>query len=77
MIHPLAEDYSSLKDDEVETRIQDLSRKYFQTPNPAVKQQIAMFLDIYKAELSSRRAKSLAQIHQTRNKDLDKLIKLS
>lgn len=77
MIHPLAEDYSSLKDAEVETRIQDLSRKYFQTQNPAVKHQIAVFLDIYKAELQSRRAKSLEQLHQNRDKDLDKLIKVS
>jgi hypothetical protein len=35
------------------------------------------FLDIYKAELQSRRAKSLEQLHQTRDKDLDKLIKVS
>jgi len=77
MIHPLAEDYSTLKDAEVESRIQDLSRKYFQTQNPAVKNQIAIFLDIYKAEMQSRRAKNLQQLSQNRDKDLDKLIKVN
>lgn len=77
MMHPLAEDFSKLKDAEVETRIQDLSKKYFQTQNPSVKQQIAIFLDIYRAELSVRRAKSLEQLHQKRDKDLDSLIKVN
>jgi hypothetical protein len=76
-MHPLAEDFSKLKDAEVETRIQDLSKKYFQTQNPSVKQQIAIFLDIYRAELSVRRAKSLEQLHQKRDKDLDSLIKVN
>jgi predicted transcriptional regulator of viral defense system len=76
-MHPLSEDYTKLKDAEVEARIQDLSRKYFQTQNSAVKQQIAIFLDIYKAELSSRRAKATEQLYQKRDKDLDSLIKVS
>lgn len=77
MIHPLAEDFSKLKDAEVETRIQDLSKKYFQTQNPAVKQQIAIFLDIYRVELSVRRTKSLEQLHQKRDKNLDNLIQVN
>lgn len=77
MIHPLSEDYSKLKDAEVENRIQDLSKKYFQTQNSAVKHQIAIFIDIYKAELSVRRAKAMEQLHQKRDKDLDSLIKVS
>lgn len=74
MFHPLSEDYSKLKDVEIEQRIQDLSRKYFMTQNPHVKHQLATFMDIYKAELSSRRAKQLEQLYQKRDKDLDKLI---
>lgn len=76
MFHPLAEDYSQLKDAEIEARVQDLSRKYFMANNPAVKQQIAVFIDIYKNELSVRRAKQLEQLYQKRDKDLDKLIKV-
>jgi hypothetical protein len=77
MIHPLAEDYTKLKDTEVESRIQDLSRKYFQTQNPLVKQQIAVFIDIYKTEMSARRAKAIEQMYQKRDKDLDSLIKVN
>lgn len=74
MFHPLQEDYSKLKDTEIESRLQDLSRKYFMAGNPAVKQQIAVFIDIYKNELSVRRAKQIEQVYQKRDKDLDKLI---
>ena len=77
MMHPLSEDYTKLKDAEVEARIQDLSRKYFLTQNSAVKQQIAIFLDIYKTELSARRAKAMEQLYQKRDKDLDSLIKVN
>ena len=77
MIHPLAEDYAKLKDTEIESKLQDLSKKYFQSNNPAVKQQIAIFMDIYKTELSSRRAKAMEQLYQKRDKDLDSLIKVS
>ena len=77
MIHPLAEDFTQLKDSEVEMKLQELSKKYWQTQNPMVKQQIAVFVDIYKTELSMRRAKMVEQQHQKRDKDLDKLIKVS
>ena len=77
MIHPLAEDFTQLKDSEVEMKLQELSKKYWQTQKPMVKQQIAVFVDIYKTELSMRRAKMVEQQHQKRDKDLDKLIKVS
>ncbi len=77
MMHPLAEDFSQLKDNEVEERIQDLSKKYWTTQNPNVQRQIAMFLDMYKTEMQSRRAKQLNQLYQKRNKDLDNLINVN
>jgi predicted transcriptional regulator len=77
MIHPLAEDFTQLKDNEVEMKLQELSKKYWQTQNPMVRQQIAVFVDIYKTELSMRRAKMVEQQHQKRDKDLDKLIKIN
>lgn len=76
MFHPLAEDYTKLKESEIEERLQDLSRKYFQAQNSSVKQQIAIFIDIYKAELQSRRLKTFEN-QQKNNKDLDKLIKVN
>lgn len=74
MFHPLAEDYTTLKDTELEAKVQDLSRKYFMANNPAVKQQISTFIEIYRNELSARRAKQVQQLYQKRDKDLDKLI---
>jgi hypothetical protein len=72
-MHPLAEDYSKLKDSEIDARIQELSRKYWQSGNPVVQNQISMFLDLYREELRNRQAKMWQQ-HQTKAPELDKLI---
>jgi hypothetical protein len=73
-MHPLAEDFSQLKDTEIETRVTELSKKYWQSSNPSVQSQISMFLDLYNEELKSRRAKLWQQQYQNRDKGLDKLI---
>jgi len=72
-MHPLAEDYSKLKDSEIEARISDLGKKYWQSSNTSVQSQIAMFLDLYREELRNRQAK-IWQQHQTKAPELDKLI---
>jgi hypothetical protein len=77
MIHPLAEDFGQLKDADIEQKVQDLSRKYWMSSNPSVKQQISLLLDMYKTELGARRAKLVQQEYQKRDKDLDNLIKVS
>lgn len=76
-MHPLAEDFSQLKDAEIEARIQDLTSKYWQTTNSAVQKQITLFLDMYRAEIQDRRAKQWNQLYQKRNKDLDNLINVN
>ena len=76
-MHPLAQDLDSLKDAELESRIQSLTKKYFQSYNPGVQQQIVMLLDSYKAELGARRAKQWQAEYQKRDKDLDGLINVS
>jgi hypothetical protein len=73
-MHPLAEDFSQLKDAEIETRVSELSKKYWQTSNSSIQSQISMFLDLYNEELKSRRAKMWQQQYQNRDKGLDKLI---
>jgi hypothetical protein len=73
-MHPLAEDFSQLKDTEIETRVSELSKKYWQSSNPSIQSQISMFLDLYNEELKSRRAKMWQQQYQNRDKGLDKLI---
>jgi hypothetical protein len=72
-MHPLAEDFSKLKDSEIENKISDLSKKYWLTTNPNVQHQISLFLDVYREELRNRQAK-LWQQHQTKSPELDKLI---
>ena len=76
-MHPLAEDFSKLKDAEIESRIQDLNSKYWQTTNSSIQRQLSMFLDMYRTEIQDRRAKQWNQMYQKRNKDLDNLINVS
>lgn len=76
-MHPLIGDLTTLKDNEVDSRINDLTRKYFATANFELQQQIAMALDTYKAELAKRQQNAYEKMMNTRNKDLDKLIKVN
>jgi len=75
-MHPLAEDFSQLKDSEIEEKLQELSKKFYQTHNPAVQRQISLFIELYQEEIRSRRAKLWQQKYQNRDKELDKLIKV-
>ena len=77
MIHPLSENLSTLKDTELETKIQELSKKYFQAHNLGMQNQIALLLDGYKEELANRRAKIWQEQYQKRDTDLDSLINVS
>jgi hypothetical protein len=76
-MHPLMEDISKLKESELESKISDLSRKYFMTHNPNVQSQIALMLDMYKIELRSRREKNIIEEYQKRDRDLDNLINVN
>jgi hypothetical protein len=74
-MHPLAGNLSEIKDQELETKIFDLTKKYYMTTNPELRQQMSMLLDSYNEEIKKRRNASLAKIMA--NKDLDKLVKVS
>ena len=76
-MHPLVDDLSSLKDAELENKIQDLSRKYFMTHNIGVQMQISNVLNQYREELSNRRRRDLEKMMSNRDKGLDKLINVS
>lgn len=68
MFHPLQQDLSNLSDSEIESKLQELSRKYFAAQrmgNLDLLTQVATFVNIYRNELSKR--------YMTKNKgDLDK-----
>ena len=72
------ENTNHLKDSELETKIIDLSKKYFQASrNPALQQQVLAVLEFYKEELSVRRAKFWQEQNEKRDSDLDNLINVS
>jgi hypothetical protein len=73
-MHPLVHDFDTLKDSELESRVQDLTKKYYMTQNTDLRQQISMTLDVYQNELQIRRAKAWQQQYQKRDTDLDSLI---
>jgi hypothetical protein len=76
-MHPLAGEISSLKDGEIETKISDLTKKYFMTSNPGIKSQIAILLENYRNELTTRRNSEWQKMVENRDKGLDKLINIS
>jgi len=77
MMHPLSPDLSSMKETELETKLQELSRRYFQTSNAGLQHQLILLIEGYKSELSARRAKQWQDQYQNRSTDLDNLIKVS
>jgi hypothetical protein len=74
MFHPFEGDLTSLKDSEIEDKVSELTKKYFQASRlgkPELLTQISTFLIIYKEELSKRlRAKTQGNM----DRDLDQLI---
>lgn len=76
-MHPLIGDLSSLKDSEVDAKINELSKKYFSTGSFELREQISMVLDSYRQESAKRQAEAYEKLMQSRNKDLDKLINVN
>lgn len=75
-MHPLIEDVALLKDNEIDEKISNLSKKYYLTTNPAVQQQIIVMLEGYREEKEIRQRKLWQEQQENRNKDLDELIKV-
>jgi len=76
-MHPLGNSVSKLSDQEIETKIQELTKKYFQALrfSPSVASQVVLLLDSYKIEQQDRFiAKS--QQNNTGDSDLNELIKV-
>lgn len=74
MIHPLIDNLSTLKDSDIEQKINDLTRKYFLVHNEEVRHQIILILDTYKEEMAIRRQRAWQNAVETHQKDLDNLI---
>jgi uncharacterized protein YbjQ (UPF0145 family) len=76
-MHPLSGDLSSLKDNEIESKIQDLTRKYFMTHNSELQQQISNVLNDYKEEMTKRRQIALSKLMKSADKSIDNLVKVN
>ena len=79
MFHPLA-NMGVLSDAELENKISELGRKYFQSNNPHVQSQIATLLEQYKEEASTRRviaAQRAKESAENGDNPLDNLINVS
>lgn len=81
MFHPLLEDPSKLKDQDLENKILDLSRKYGIAANMGMGtacQQIITALDMYKIEQNRRQQASMQTvIKKNQDRDLDDLINVN
>ena len=66
-----------MKETELENKLQELSKRYFQTNNGAVQHQIVMLIENYKQELYARRAKTWQEQNEKRDTGLDNLINIS
>lgn len=78
MIHPFAGNLSDLKDIEVEQRLAELTKKYFQAQrfgNQELLTQVDTFVKIYRNELAERHRQTMKNSANDIEKgDLDQLI---
>ena len=77
MFHPFEQNLSDLKDNELEEKVQELTRKYYQAyrlGKPELLTQISTFVTIYKDELSKR---YLERTQTELNGDLNQLINVN
>ena len=77
MLHPFSEDTKDLTVSELQEKLSDLSKKYFQTHNPQVKEQIGPFIEFYKQEILIKEQKLRQEEQKNGDLDLDNLIKVS
>lgn len=77
MFNPLVDNFKDLSDFEIESKISELGRKYWQASNPSLKAQIATIMEMYKDEMRARRAKTYQKMNKNDDSDLDNLININ
>jgi|13_taG_2_1085334.scaffolds.fasta_scaffold43186_1 hypothetical protein len=77
MFNPLIDNINDLNDMQVEEKVAELSKKYWQTRNPEVQMQIGTALNQFKEELYIRKQKEMNKPVDDGDNSLDKLIKVS
>ena len=77
MFHPLITNIGKIKDNEIDSKILELSKKYYiaaRLGQGAICEQISLALEIYKEEQHRRQALAMSSTMKKQNKDLDDLI---
>lgn len=77
MFNPLIEDLTHLKDTDLDSRMNDLNKKYsiaMRLGNGSVGMQIAVVLDQLREEVQRRQIEASKKLMSKQNKDLDNLI---
>lgn len=77
MFHPLLGNPSKLKDTDLDNKINELTKKYYiaaRMGQGGVADQIAVALEMYKAEQFQRHTAMTEKIARKQDKDLDDLI---
>jgi len=77
MFNPLVDNLQSMTDNEVEEKANDLSKKYWQTRNLQLRDQIAAVYEMYRTEAQARRAKAYQKQADDNDNDLDSLINVN
>lgn len=77
MTHPLLGSFDGLTDSQVELKVSELQKKYFQTQNPQVRGQIVLTLEMFQEEARARREKAYAKLNENgKDNGLDNLINI-
>jgi len=77
MFHPFEGDLSQLKDTEIEEKIIELNRKFYQAyrlGKPELLTQLSTFVTIYRDEMARRYAEKTKSARGQMDGDLDQLI---
>lgn len=76
MIHPFLPDLSNLSDKELDEKILDLGKKYWQAVrfSPSVSNQVVLLLESYKSEQQNRLQTKIAKSKENGEDSLNDLI---
>ena len=75
MFNPLADNFEDLTDSQIQEKVQDLTRRYYQTRNPGLQSQIAVMLEMFRQEQTLRMYRQKQQDDD--DPDLDNLININ
>ena len=75
MFNPLADNFEDLTDSQIQEKVQDLTKRYYQTRNPGLQNQIAVMLDMFRQEQTLRMYRQKQQDDD--DPDLDNLININ